>query len=135
MKHNIEIDNVVFFDGFCNICNAGVNFLLKYSDTIKFASLQSEIAKKSLPSEYTNQNNLASLVYIKHGQLYSKSKAVFEMAANLNGWPKYILKVISVIPVPVANLIYNLIAKNRYRFAGKRTTCRLPSKEEISRFL
>lgn len=135
MKHNIEIDNVVFFDGVCNICNSGVDFLLRHSDSIKFASLQSDIAKRILPESYTDVNNLKSLVYINNGQLYTNATAVFKMASEINGLIKYILKVLSIVPTPLADFVYNLIAKNRYKLGGKRKKCRIPTKHEYERFL
>ncbi|QES90355.1 thiol-disulfide oxidoreductase DCC family protein [Rhizosphaericola mali] len=125
--------NIVFFDGVCNLCSGAVQFLLKRDkkEFFKYSSLQSEFARKNLPENLTN---MQSIVYQENGQLYTQSTAVLKIMKHLNGiWP--ILYILILIPKFIRDFIYDYIAKNRYKWFGKKATCMIPNKRYISRFL
>ena len=123
----------IFFDGHCNLCSRAVQFILPRDRLgyFKLAPLSGETANKHLPNELIENAN--SIIVLNNGQLFTKSEAAFEIAGYLNGW-KWI-RVFRILPKGVSNMLYNFIARNRYRVFGKRTTCFLPSADWANRFL
>lgn len=124
--------HIVFFDGVCNLCSGAVQFVLKRDkkEFFKFSSLQSEFARKNLPENLTN---MQSIVYLENGQLYTQSTAVLKIVKHLNGiWP--MLYILIIIPRFIRDFIYDYIAKNRYKWFGKKATCMIPDKSYVSRF-
>lgn len=136
MGTNTQIENpVIFFDGVCNLCNASVNFIIKRDKKklFRFSSLQSDFASKALPESLTKEAELQSLVLLKDGILV-KSTAALTIARELSGlWP--ILYVFIVIPRFIRHFIYDLIAKNRYNWFGKKDQCMIPTPELKERFV
>ncbi len=125
---------IIFFDGYCGLCNGFVNFIIKFDKNavFKFSPLQSEFAKTKLtPSDI---EDLKSVIVLINDQTYRKAEAALKALAEL-GWPWKILLIFSLLPEKVLNLFYDLIAANRYRIFGKRETCRLPTPEERERFI
>lgn len=126
---------IIFFDGVCNLCNASVNFIIDRDKrkVFGFASLQSEFAKQKLAS-YPLFPALESILLLKDGRLLVKSDAALEIARHLGGaWP--LLAVFRVVPKGIRDSVYNGIARNRYRWFGKRESCRIPTPELKERFL
>jgi predicted DCC family thiol-disulfide oxidoreductase YuxK len=125
---------IIFFDGYCGLCNGFVDFILKFDKNavFKFSPLQSEFAKTKL--NQSDVEDLKSVVVIINDKTYRKAEAALKALAEL-GWPWKILLIFSLLPDKVLNLFYDLIAANRYRIFGKRETCRLPTPEERQRFI
>lgn len=127
---------IILFDGICNLCNASVNFIIK-NDKKKFfvfASLQSDVAKEILLQFSAKKLNLDSIIYIENGALYEKSTAALKIAKQLRfPWPIFYLFII--IPPFIRDKIYNLIAKNRYKWFGKKDSCMIPTPDLKSLFL
>ena len=128
--------NLILFDGLCNFCNFWVNFIIDHDDKryFKFASLQSDIAQRILIEKKIDELKIDSIILVVNDQVFFKSSAALQIAKKLNGFWK-ILYIFSVIPSPLRDLIYDFVAKNRYKWFGKRETCRVPSKDEQERFL
>lgn len=125
---------VIFFDGYCGLCNGFVDFMLKIDKkgVFKFSPLQSDFAKKHLPAEDIEQ--LKSVVLLIDDKSYRKSEAVLLALSHLGGsWS--LLKQLNVIPTGLRDAGYELVAANRYKIFGKRDTCRLPTAEERERFI
>jgi predicted DCC family thiol-disulfide oxidoreductase YuxK len=122
--------NIVLFDGICNLCNASVRFISRHDkdSKIQFASLQSEKAKELLKNAAFNNENLNSIVFIADQKIFLKSDAAIEIAKLLKGFPHY-LKYFQFIPRPIRDILYDLIAKNRYRLLGK--SCSLEHSNQI----
>ncbi|OLO27055.1 thiol-disulfide oxidoreductase [Alkalihalophilus pseudofirmus] len=129
------MSGIILFDGDCNFCNQSVQFILKRDRNgyFKFASLQSEIGK-SLLEQHGLTHDMNSFVLIKNNQCYQKSSAALHVCRNLNRAWKFIW-LFRVIPTSIRDFIYNVIAKNRYRWFGQRGSCMLPSVEDKKRFL
>jgi predicted DCC family thiol-disulfide oxidoreductase YuxK len=129
------LTGIILFDGVCNFCNGSVQFIIKRDQNkyFKFASLQSEVGAKLL-MEYGVNSSLDSFVLIEDGKLYTKSEAALLVCRSLNGLWKWGY-AFRIIPLPIRNWIYEMIAKNRYRWFGKRDSCMIPSKEDQERFL
>lgn len=126
--------DVIFFDGICNLCNGAVNFIIDRDPKQKFqfASLQSTKAKELLPNKLLDVDSIILLT--KEGKLYNKSRAALEIAKNLSGfW--FLLYIFKIIPRFISDGVYDLIAKNRYKWFGKRDTCRVPTSQLQERFL
>jgi predicted DCC family thiol-disulfide oxidoreductase YuxK len=129
-------DTVVFFDGVCNLCNGLVQFIIRRdpSGKLKFASLQSDYARKELVRAGYNPDNLYSIIVKKGDQLFERSDAVMEIARHLSGpWPA--LRVFRILPRFICDFFYNLIANNRYRMFGRRDECMIPTPELKQRFV
>lgn len=125
---------IVFFDGICNLCNLSVDFLIR-KDTkniFKFAPLQGETALNFLPKNI--QEQLDSVVFYKDGRVYSHSDAAIQILIELGGLYS-LARIFLIFPRFFRNAIYSAIAKRRYKWFGKKETCRLPTVEEQARFL
>jgi len=129
-----DSDSIIFFDGICNLCNEIIDLIIKWDtkNKVKVASLQGETAKNKLPQKFIE--NLSTLVYLKHGQIYTKTGAVIRIFADINPLFKG-LYLFLIIPEFLRSPIYNIVAKYRYKWFGKKETCRLPSEEEKEYFL
>ena len=127
---------IILFDGVCNFCNYWVNFIIDHDkqNIFKFAALQSEKGKELLDKFELPKDDFDSFILISQNKVYKKTSAAFEIAKQLNGWPK-ILIPFGILPHSLTDLIYDLVAKNRYKFFGKKDACRIPTKEEKSKFL
>jgi predicted DCC family thiol-disulfide oxidoreductase YuxK len=129
------VASILFFDGVCGLCNKSVDFVLVRDrrGTIKFAPLQGDTARSLLTP--ADRENLNTMVLWVKGQSYRKSAAAVRVLWRLSlGW-QILGTLLWLIPLPLRNLGYSLIARNRYRFFGKKETCRMPSPEERQRFL
>lgn len=130
------LEPVILFDGVCNLCNSSVLFIIQRDPKarFRFASLQSDFGKAQMLRFGLNSSALNSVLLIKHETLYQKSNAALEIARNLTGgWP--LLYGFKIIPVFLRDWIYNWIARNRYRWFGKKDACMIPTPELKSRFV
>ena len=126
----------VLFDGVCNFCNASINFIIDRDKKgiFKFAALQSEIGQEILRKYSLKQDTFDSIILEKEGEIYQKSDAALEIARNMDGLWK-IFYIFKIIPSFLRNLVYDLIARNRYRIFGRTDACRIPTPELKARFL
>ncbi|MFC0264318.1 thiol-disulfide oxidoreductase DCC family protein [Fontibacter flavus] len=132
----LEKHDIILFDGVCNLCNGAVDFIIKRdkNDCFKVASLQDETVKPLLKDYQIKENYLDSLVLIRGKHVFYKSRAALEISRKLNAfWPLFYGLVI--IPDFIRDPIYDWIARNRYKWFGKKETCRLPNEEEKQKFL
>ena len=131
-----ELFSIIYFDGVCNLCNASVDFVIKKDKNKKFryASLQSEAGQKILAENNFSKADYDSFILEHKGKVYIKSTAALQVAINL-GFPLNLMGIFLLIPSFIRNWVYELIAKNRYQWFGKKETCRLPSAEERALFL
>ena len=136
-EHNtIGRQDILLFDGICNLCNSSVNFIIDHDPKghFKFAALQSQFGQQKLKELGLNTKNFDSIVLISGDQLYEKSTAALKVAKRLNGlWP--VLYGFIIIPPFIRHAVYNLVAKNRYRIWGRRDQCRIPTPEIRQRFM
>lgn len=126
---------IVFFDGVCGLCNSTVDFVLRRDPEgrLRFAPLQGETAAALLPA--ADRETLDSLVFWDRGQLHRRSSAVVRILWQLGPFWRVVGSLLWVIPLPLRNAGYRLVAKLRYRLFGKKETCRLPTPAERSRVL
>lgn len=128
--------SIILFDGECNLCNSSVNFVIRHDkkNHFRFAALQSEAGKELLKQfNITNLPN-ESFVLIEHNKAFTRSTAVLRVTKRLNKlYP--LLYVFIIIPSPIRNFLYDLTARNRYKWFGKRDQCMIPTDELRSKFL
>ncbi len=128
--------DLVLFDGVCNFCNSSINFVIDHDSQkrFKFASLQSEVGQQYLAQFSRNKKDFDSVLLVKNGRVFKKSDAALHIARHLDGAWKW-LYFLRWVPRVVRDMIYDLVAKNRYRIFGKSDACRLPNPELRERFL
>ena len=127
---------VVLFDGVCNLCNGWVKFVVRRDPAgrFRFASLQSPFAAEALGGRGFPHDFLGSIVLLENGVVHTKSDAVLRVARGLSApWP--LATVFWVVPRAVRDVVYDWIARNRYRWFGKRDACMLPGPDDAARFL
>ena len=134
-----DSDYIVFYDGYCVLCSKSIDFILTRDHLAKFrfASLQSEFSQKILSRKgypTANIQNISNIVYLQHNVLKIKSDAVLSVLWDLGGIYK-ISCLCYLFPRFARDFAYNRLAKVRYKVFGKRDTCRVPTPDEISRFL
>lgn len=127
---------IILFDGVCNLCNSSVNFIIDRDkkNVFKFAALQSETGQKFLDKFGMNKNDFDSVVLLDENKFYSKSTAALMIVKEFPSLWKALF-VFIIIPAPLRNFLYDLVAKNRYRWFGKKDSCRMPSPELKNKFL
>jgi predicted DCC family thiol-disulfide oxidoreductase YuxK len=128
--------SIILFDGICNLCNASVLFIIKRDPRVHFyfQSIQ-DADKAKLPADLSEKAlNLESILLIENNKLYKRSTAALRIARRLNAlWP--LLYVFVIVPVFIRDPLYNFIARNRYRWFGKKDFCMIPTPELKSRFI
>jgi len=128
---------ILFFDGVCNLCNKWVQFVIRNDKKkqIVFASLQSKYGQEA-QQELKQQTGSVpdSLVLYHNNKFYTKSSAALKTATLMGGaWP--ILAIGFILPGFIRNGIYDIVARNRYKWYGKRDECMVPSPGLKARFL
>ena len=126
---------VILFDGVCNLCNNSVKFIIKNDkrNIFKFAPLQGKYGIKIQNRYNINTTEINSIILIDGKKTYAKSSAALRIAKDLRA-PFFMLYVFIIIPVFIRNFVYDLIAKNRYKWFGKMESCMIPSNELKSKF-
>jgi predicted DCC family thiol-disulfide oxidoreductase YuxK len=128
--------SILLFDGVCNLCNNMVKFVIRYDKKKKFqfAALQSESGHALLVKYKLTEEKLESFVFISDGKSFRKSTATLKVMKELGGAWK-ILYVFILVPAPIRDYFYTLVAKTRYKIFGKRDVCMVPGKEIAERFI
>ena len=123
---------IVFFDGYCNLCNASVDYFIRHNKTknLYFSSLQGQQAKALGLEE-----DLESFIFWDQGKVYKYSTAVFELIPYIQSFGASILFPFKYIPRRISDFVYKQVAKSRYSIFGKKEVCRVASGEEKGRFL
>lgn len=131
-----ENKKIILFDGVCNLCSSSVNFVIKRDkrDVFRFAALQEDIGKELVAVHNIDPVKTDSIVFIEHGKAYVKSTAALRASKYLPGaWP--LLYGFVIVPRFIRNCVYDIIARNRYKWYGKQESCMIPTPELRSKFL
>jgi len=126
---------VILFDGVCNLCSSSVQFILKRDKEKKFlfASLQSNYGQNLLKQYDLPTDTFNSFILYQNGKIFSKSTGALKMFSQLKNWGW--VKIFWIVPGFIRDAVYNLIAKNRYKWFGKKEECWLPTPDLKARFL
>lgn len=136
-KATNNFENIVLFDGVCNLCNSTVNFIIDNdkNKVYRFTSLQS-VAGISILREFGIQEpSLKSVLLVHNGTLINKSTAALEIAKNLKFPYPILYYSFKFFPKSIRDWVYDFIGKNRYKWFGKTEFCRVPTLEIKERFL
>ncbi len=128
--------SIILFDGVCNLCNVAVNFVIKRDpgNVFKFAPLQEKQGALLLKTHAIGIQKLDSIVLIENGNVYTKSSAALRIARKMsNLWPLFF--VLLIIPNFIRDGVYDFIAKNRYKWFGKKEQCMIPTLGLKEKFL
>ena len=127
---------IILFDGICNLCQGSVQFVLKHDKKRQFlfASLQSTIATELISSYQNTSPRTDSFVLVENGKMYMRSTAALRVCRRLNGWLPLLYGLI-IIPRFIRDVVYDLVARNRYKWFGKLNECWVPTPELSARFL
>tara|TARA_R110002049_G_scaffold18364_2_gene70323 strand:+ start:284 stop:703 length:420 start_codon:yes stop_codon:yes gene_type:complete len=128
---------LILFDGVCNLCNTSVQYVIKHDkkNLFLFAALQSEVGQNIIEHYNMDTSKVDSiLLYTQEKGIQYKSTAALKVASQL-GFPTNILAIFLIVPNFMRNWVYDFIAKNRYKWYGKKEACMIPTPELKSRFL
>jgi predicted DCC family thiol-disulfide oxidoreductase YuxK len=127
---------IVLFDGVCNFCNAGVQFIIRKDNTdyFRFLALQSEKGKKIVEQFHLDPENIQTVILLENGKIYTRSTAAVRIARKLRGGWKLLYGFV-IVPAFLRDWVYNIVAKNRYRWWGKQDSCMIPTPEVRKKFL
>jgi predicted DCC family thiol-disulfide oxidoreductase YuxK len=122
---------VMFYDGVCNMCNGSVQFVLKNdrSHSIRFVSLQSDLALELLRPFGMSNKDMESMLFLHEGKLYTHTEGVMRTAKVMRGVWNVLGSAGLVVPTALRDSLYNILARNRYAWFGKKETCALPTAE------
>lgn len=128
---------IVYFDGVCNLCSTSVQFFIKLDRhaRLRFASLQSDAASAVRSQLGISLDHPRSIIVEHNGKLYENSSAIIRALYQLGPTGRMVGFLIWLVPKPIRNVVYRIIASNRYSWFGRKATCWLPTPELKSRFL
>ncbi len=132
----MEKKSIIMFDGVCNLCNGFVNFLIVRDkhNKFQFGSLQSPVVADLLKQHNFLTNDLSTVILLEGDKLYYQSTAVLKILKQLGGgWS--LLYAFIILPKPLRDFFYNLIAKNRYKIFGRQDACMIPTPELKAKFV
>ena len=134
--NSMEKRPIILFDGVCNFCNGAVNFIIRQDKNriFRFAPLQSTAGQSLLQQHGLSQTDLNSFVLLENGKAFKKTTAALKVANRLPLYWRW-TNLFWIIPAPFRDIFYNAIARNRYKWFGKKEACMVPSLELRSRFL
>jgi len=128
---------IILFDGVCNLCDSSIQFIIKHDkkDLFRFVALQSEIGMEIIKHIGVDTSKIDSILLYEPGKAYYyKAEAALKIAKELGG----IYTAISwfgILPKFLTNSVYDYIAKNRYKWYGKKDACIIPTPELKAKFL
>jgi predicted DCC family thiol-disulfide oxidoreductase YuxK len=128
---------IILFDGICNLCNNSVQYVIKQDtkDVFRFVALESALGQKIMRHIGIADKNIDSIVVYQPGiAYYYKSAALIEITKSLQGIFHYGL-LFKILPISLRDIVYDYIAKNRYRWYGKKESCMIPTPELKTKFL
>ena len=127
---------IILFDGVCNLCNGAVTYIIKRDrkNVFKFAALQSDIGRELISKFNIDTSKVDSIILIDGEKHYEKSSAALRIAKELSG-AHPLLFGFMVLPKFIRDSVYDYIAKNRYKWFGKKESCMVPTAELKGKFL
>ncbi|WP_298869330.1 thiol-disulfide oxidoreductase DCC family protein [uncultured Allomuricauda sp.] len=128
---------IILFDGVCNLCNGVIQFIIKRDkkDLFRYAALQSETGIRLTQERGIDTSKIDSFILIEPGVAYfTKSDAALRIGQDFGGLWK-VLAIFTWIPTSFRNVVYDFIARNRYRWFGRKDACMIPTPELQAKFL
>lgn len=128
---------IILFDGVCNLCDSTVQFIIKRDkeDIFRFVTLQSELGEQIIKHIGVDRSKTDSIILYEPGiAYYYKAEAAIKIASALGGIYT-LMNTFSILPKSLSNSVYDYIAKNRYKWYGKKDECMIPTPEMKAKFL
>ncbi len=127
---------IVVFDAQCLLCNGWVQFLLRHDrrGTLQFAAIQGAAGRRLLADAGLQSQGLQTLLLVDAGQSWQHTGAILRILHAL-GWPWRLAWAAWLVPAPLRDGLYRLVARNRYRWFGRSAQCMLPDAAQAARFL
>ena len=128
---------IILFDGVCNLCNRSIQFVIKRdkADLFRYAALQSDIGQKLLSERNIDTKTIDSIILIDPGvAYYVKSDAALQIGKHLKGY-RTLSSLLNLIPSKLRNIVYDFVARNRYKWYGRKDQCMVPTPELQAKFL
>jgi len=131
----VKKENIILFDGVCNLCNASVLFVIERDkkNVFQFASLQSSFGQQVLKKHQLSSSDFDSMILLQDGTIHQRSDAALRIAKELSGAWKLLYGFI-IVPRFIRNGVYNFVARNRYKWFGKQEACMIPTPELKAKF-
>lgn len=127
MESTIPTNPVILFDGVCNLCNGSVQKIIAADpqQQFRFASLQGSFGQQILKQFHLPPSELSSFILLENNQIFTKSTGALKVARKLSGaWP--LLYALILVPRFIRDGVYSIIARNRYKWFGKKESCMVP---------
>lgn len=135
---NLPADKkIILFDGVCNLCDATVQFIIKHDkkDIFRFVAIQSDLGQQVIKHIGVDTSRTDSILLYEPGNAYYyKAEAAIKIAAQLGGVYS-LMGAFSVLPKSLSNTVYDYVARNRYKWYGKKDECMIPTPEMKTKFL
>jgi predicted DCC family thiol-disulfide oxidoreductase YuxK len=131
-----QLRNVVIFDGVCKLCTRSVTFILSHEadQALRFTPLQSAAGRRLMQEFNIDPTQMKTFVLIADGRAYVRSDAAIRISRFLRGaWQ--LLGIVKILPRPIRDYAYDVVARNRYRWFGRHETCIVPTRELKARFI
>ncbi|MCU7551111.1 thiol-disulfide oxidoreductase DCC family protein [Chitinophagaceae bacterium LB-8] len=130
-----EMHPIILFDGVCNFCNGIVKFVIRqdHKKVFRFAALQSK-AGLALAERFELPGSIETFILIEDGKVYQKSTAALRLYNQLSWYWKW-TQLFWIVPRFLRDAVYDLFARNRYRWFGKSEECMIPTPDLMSRFI
>ncbi|MBM3422748.1 MAG: thiol-disulfide oxidoreductase DCC family protein [Chlorobi bacterium] len=121
-------ENIVIFDGVCNLCEFSVNFIFEHDTAghFFFTPAQSPLGASLFRRFGINTSRLDTVVLVRGERAFTRSAAAIEIASRLD-MPWNLLAIFKAVPEPLRDMVYDLIAQNRYQLFGKKEQCMVPT--------
>ena len=136
MPENNSDKAIILFDGVCNLCNSSVNFVINHDrkNYFVFTPLQSEAGKRLITKFNIDDSLIDSFALIENNKIYFKSSAALRTVKHLDKLYS-VLYAFIIVPPFIRNGVYSYIARNRYKWFGKKEVCMIPNEEIKNRFI
>ena len=128
---------IILFDGVCNLCDNTVQFIIKHDkkDIFRFVAIQDEIGQQIIKHIGIDTQKTDSIILYEPGHAYYyKAEAALNIATQLGGIYS-IMGIFKILPKFISNSVYDYVARNRYKWYGKKDACMIPTPELKAKFL
>jgi predicted DCC family thiol-disulfide oxidoreductase YuxK len=129
-------DNLVLFDGVCNLCTKSVHFIIRHDKqaTFRFVSVQSDLGREVFRASGLDPDDVQTIALVRRGRTLIRSDAAIEIATQFGGFWR-LLVMFRILPRGLRDWLYEFVASRRYKWFGQRDRCMIPSADVRQRFL
>ena len=132
-----ENKKIILFDGVCNLCDSAVQFIIRHDkkDVFRFVAIQSDLGKEIINHIGIDTTKTESIIlYIPGKAYYYKAEAALKISQDLSAGYK-LFSLLKFIPNFISDKVYDYVARNRYKWYGKKDACMIPTPELKTKFL